>query len=117
MLKRCLGKKIFKFYFPNPKEGTNKADLKDGTGAQLKAVHVIGRTVELGSLDALRSAIRTEGSNLPKLPIADLIKYKPELVIGEYRKLTEEERCIFDQCLIIKPGSPQLEITIPKTRK
>lgn len=112
-----LRQKIFKFYFPNPKEGTNKVDLKDGTDAVLKAIHIIDRTIDPGSLDALRTAIFEEGSNLPRLPIADLIRYKPDLVLREYRKLTVEETLVFDQCLIIKPGSPQLEITIPKKKK
>jgi hypothetical protein len=112
-----LRQKIFKFYFPEPKEGTNKVDLKDGTGALLKAVHKIDRTIEQGSLDALRTAIHAESSNLPKLPISNLVRYKPELVLSAYRALTAEEQIIFDQCLIIKPGSPQLEITIPKERK
>jgi hypothetical protein len=110
-----LRAKIFGFYFPNPKEGTNKFELKDGTGAVLKAIHVINRSVEPGSLDALKAALHEEGS--PQLPIADLIRYKPELAVGEYRKLTAEEALFFDQCLIIKPGSPSLEITIPKKAK
>jgi hypothetical protein len=110
----ALRAKIFGFYFPNPKEGTNKFDLKDGTGAVLKATHVINRSVEPGSLDALKAAMHQDGSNLPKLCLDELIRYKPELAVSEYRKLTAEEALVFDQCLIIKPGSPSLEITIPK---
>ena len=109
--------KIFKHYFPAPKEGTNKVPLNDGTGAELKGQHVINRSVDIGSLDALKAGIAAEGSNLPKLNLDDLIKWKPEVVISKYRELTEEERLTFDQCLIIKPGSPQLEIAIPKRAK
>lgn len=106
--------RIFKFFFKAPKEGTNKVDLNDGTGAQLKADHTINRSVDIGSLDALKAAQLVEGYNGPKLNFDNLIKWKPEVSITEYRKLTEEERHLFDQCLIIKPGSPQLEISIPK---
>jgi hypothetical protein len=106
--------KIFHYFFPNPKEGTNKHKLKDGTGAELKATHVINRSVDIGSLTALKAAIAEESSNLPKLPIDELIKWEPKLVKKEYNELTEEEKHVFDQCLVIKDGSPSLEIVIPK---
>ena len=112
-----LRSKIFKGYFPVPEEGTNKAPLNDGTGAEIKATHVINRSVDIGSLDALKSLVVAPGSNLPRFKFDELIKWKPELSISEYRKLTEEERHAFDQCLVIKPGSPQLEISIPKRAK
>jgi hypothetical protein len=109
--------RIFKFFFKNPKEGTNKVPLNDGTGAELKADHTINRKVEIGSLDALKEQQRAEGYNGPKLNFDELIKWTPEVSITAYRQLTDEERNFFDQCLIIKPGSPQLEISIPKRAK
>ena len=36
--------------------------------------------------------------------------------IKEYRELTAEQTQLFDQCLIVKPGSPALEIVLPKKR-
>ena len=80
----------------------------------LKAVRVVDRKVDEGELDAYKVASREEGSNLPKLQWSKLIRYKPELVKGEYNKLTAEERQACDQVLIIKDGSPQLKIEIPK---
>lgn len=114
-----LRSKIFKHYFPAPTEGTNKFELNDGTGAVLKATHVINRSIDPGALDALKAAQHeaAPGSNVPKLPLDELVRYKPELAVSEYRKLTDEERIFFDQCLIIKPGSPQMEISIPKKAK
>lgn len=109
--------RIFKHYFPTPTEGTNTYDLKDGTGALLKATHVINRDVDKGELDALRSAISAEGSNLPALPLDSLIKWEPKLSITEYRKLSDADRAIFDRCLIVKLGSPQVKIEIPKKVK
>lgn len=114
--------RIFKHYFPTPKEGTNNVPLNDGTGAVLKGQHVINRSVDQGALDALRksvqeaAALREQGGqpNIPLINVDKLVKWKPEVAITEYRQLTEEERHFFDQCLVIKPGSPQLEITIPK---
>lgn len=109
-----LRSRIFKAYFPVPVEGTNTAPINDGTGAVVKATHVLNRAIDQGSLDALRTALTAEGSNLPKVPLEKLIKWTPEVITKAYRELTEEERLCFDQCLIIKPGSPQVEITIPK---
>jgi hypothetical protein len=111
-----LRSRIFKHYFPNPTEGSkdNKVPLNDGTGAILQADHVINRTVDEQQLEALREAMFAEGSNLPKLDLPKLIRWKPELVKSEYTKLSEDERHTLDQALIIKPGSPQMEIKIPK---
>jgi hypothetical protein len=112
-----LRSRIFKFYFPTPTEGSkdNKVPLNDGTGAILQADHVINRTVDEQQLEALKEAMFAEGSNLPQFDLTKLIKWKPELAKTEYNKLTTEEKQIFDRCLVVKPGSPQLDIKIPKT--
>jgi hypothetical protein len=111
-----LRRRIFEHFFPNPKEGSaeNKYPLNDGTGAVLQADHKINRTVLEAELDALKAAVKEDGANLPKLPFNKLIKYKPELAKSEYNKLTEEERQVFDRCLDIKPGMPEVKVVIPK---
>lgn len=101
-----LRKKIFGSAFPDPKEGTNSYDLPDGY--VLKGQHVLNRDIDIGALDALKPKLREEGMNPD-----NLVKYKPELKKAEYNKLTEEQKKLFDQCLIIKPGSPSLEIVLP----
>lgn len=109
-----LRNRIFKFFFKTPTEGTNSHPLKDGTGAVLKAVHGIARKIDESELEALRDAMATEGSNLPEFGLTKLIKWKPELSISEYRKLSDEDKQIFDRVLIVKPESPQVDIVIPK---
>jgi hypothetical protein len=108
--------RIFKFFFPTPTEGSkyNKVPLNDGTGAVLSADYVINRTVDQAQLDALREEMFAEGSNLPQLALDQLIKWKPELSITAYRALTDEERNVIDCCLVVRPGSPQMEVKIPK---
>jgi hypothetical protein len=108
---------IFKNKFPNPVEGTNTVALDDGTSAVIKATHVINRNVDIGSLDALRAAQQQEGYNGPKVNLDEVIRWKPELSVTAYKALTAEEQMFVDQALIVKPGSPQLEITIPKRAK
>jgi hypothetical protein len=116
-----LRRRLFDHYFPTPVEGSahnkvplNTIDPNDTTGAVLQADHKINRTVLEPELDAYKAALKEEGSNLPKLPINRLIKYKPELSKSEYNKLTEEERAACDTFLNIKPGSPELKVVIPK---
>lgn len=112
--------RIAKFFFPTPDEGTNTHPLKDGTGANLKMVHTIDRKVDEGELEALREAL-AKAEDDPKdnlhgleLDFTKLVVWKPELKIAEYRKLTEAQRQVFDRILVVKPGMPQLDITIPK---
>jgi hypothetical protein len=111
-----LRRRLADHFFKDPKEGSaeNKYPLNDGTGAILQMDHKINRTVLEPELDAYKAAVKEEGSNLPKLPLNKLVKYKPELVKSEYNKLTAEERAACDTFLNIKPGMPDLKVVIPK---
>jgi hypothetical protein len=121
-----LRARIYRHYFKDPKEGTNSVDIDDGTGAVLKAQRVIDRKVDVGAFDALRKTQNEQWGDerisgavpgVPLLKLDELVKWKPEVSITEYRKLTDNERAYFEQCLIIKDGSPQLEVVIPKRAK
>lgn len=107
---QLLRQKIFKGMFHDPKEGTNSVDLADGF--VLKGKRVINRTVD----DA---AFKASVEELAKNGIAtdQIVKYKPELVTSEYRKLTAEQINLFDTVLIVKDGMPGLEIVKPKRAK
>jgi hypothetical protein len=105
---------IFAGLFPSPEEGTNSHPLNDGTGAVLKAVHTINRAVQIDLLQELAKSQSLPDHNLPKLELEKLVKWKPEVAIKEYRTLTDEQRNLFDQVLVIKPGMPGLDIVIPK---
>ena len=107
---QLLRQKIFKGMFHDPKEGANSVDLADGF--VLKGKRVINRTVD----DA---AFKASVEELAKNGIAtdQIVKYKPELVTSEYRKLTAEQINLFDTVLIVKDGMPGLEIVKPKRAK
>lgn len=103
--------KIFKGLFPNPVEGTNSVPL--GTeGWEVKAKYPINRKIDVALLTAMAPQLREAG-----IVLQDVIRTTPELVIGEYRKLTEAQHKLFDQAMDIKPGSPALEIVLPKRAK
>ncbi len=109
----ALRKRIYSAYFVGAKEGTNKHQLANDY--ILKAVRVVDRKVEIGTLQALA----VDGGQLQQHGINanELIEWKPELKIAEYRKLTPEQVRVFDQALIIKDGSPQMEIVLPASAK
>lgn len=102
-----LRKKIFATYFKDPKEGTNTAPLN--AGWVLKATHKINRKVLIAELTTLTPELQAAG-----IVVEDVIKSKPELSVSAYKALDDAKRALFDRCLEIKPGSPALEIVLPK---
>lgn len=101
-----LRRKIFAFFFRDPREGTNKVPLSDGY--VLKGDSVVNRALDPGQYEAMREQLKAAG--VPD----DIVVLKPEMVLREYRTLTDEQRALFDQCLIIKPGMPGLDVVQPK---
>lgn len=117
-----MRQRIFKAFFPAPKEGTNTVVLPDTY--QLKGVHVINRKILEEGMQALcyRPQISEGVFGLSKLEEAGvspqaIIKWKPELAISVYRELTEEQRHLVDQMLLIDAGSPQLKIEPPAKKR
>lgn len=105
-----LRKRLFGNYFPAPREGTNNLTLPDG--AVLKGDHKISRDIDQALLQVNGPALVEEG-----IPVGKLVQWQPSLVMKEYRELEEKQRLRFDICLTIKPGSPTLQIAIPKVKK
>ena len=106
----ALRNRIFKSKFPTPVEGTNRSGL--GQGYDLKAVHVVNRSVDEPALGILMPQFHEA-----KIPVDALIRFKPELVKSEYSNLTAEQKKLFDQALTIKNGTPQLDVVKATTRK
>lgn len=115
----ALRKALAQHYFPNADEGTNtRTDVMPNQWL-FKMMRKINRSVD----EALLRIFSTpqEGKNQTPLEqqeidVTKVIKWKPELVISEYRKLTDEQRKFFDQVLTIKDGTPALEVTPPSAR-
>lgn len=105
-----LRTKIFQGLFVEPKEGTNSMNLPDSY--VLKAKHNITRELDPGAFAANRDRFVAAG-----IYPDTMVQYKPSLVLSAYRELTSEQAMLFDECLIIKPGSPSLEIVLPAKAK
>lgn len=105
-----LRKRIFRHHFPDPKEGTNTFILPDKY--QLKGVHKIDRQIDVPALTTLRPMFEEKG-----LKVDNLLKVELSLKVKEYKAMTEEEKKLFDQALIVKSGAPDLKIEPPKGGK
>ena len=102
-----LRKQVFEAAFEDPKEGTNTLKLPDGWA--LKAQHVVNRSVDAASFKSLTLKLEEMGVDTEKL-----VKFKPELSKSAYNKLTDEQLLLMNECVIARPGTPQLSITQPK---
>lgn len=102
-----LRKKICSAKFTQPREGTNNLPIENGY--VMKMVHVVNRKLDIGQFELFRDTFESQ-----KIPVNDIIENKPQLVVAQYKALTEEQRRLFDNCLTITDGSPQLSIVMPK---
>ena len=105
-----LRKEVFNLFFPTPKEGTDKVEL--GEGWLLKGTYKLDRKIDEAALPTVQKELREIDIN-PDL----LVNWEPKLKTAIYKELTEPQRRIFDQALVIKPGSPTVELVPPKKKK
>lgn len=115
-------RRIFGDFFPTPVEGTNTHILENEW--QLKGIRNITRDVDSGALTVFMQPMEIDGVRQNfnifeqhNINTAKVFRYKPELVLGEYRDLTDEQKQIVDQVLTIKDGMPGLEVKPPSNRK
>lgn len=104
---QALRVRIFGACFENPVEGTNNFPLP--AGYVLKFTHKINRIVDASVLQSVREELETLKVNMD-----DVIKFKPELAVGTYKKLTPEAKLVMDKAVTSKPGTPSYEIVLPK---
>ena len=105
-----LRKRIFGACFENPVEGANNFALP--AGYTLKFTHKINRTVDASVLPIIREELAEHKVNMD-----DVIRLKPELSVGTYKKLSPEARLVMDKAVTSKPGTPSYEIVAPKAKK
>lgn len=104
-----LRRSIFEKCFTSPKEGTNKIPLQGGW--QLEANVPYTRTVDKAVFMAIQQQLIQNGIK-PDV----LVEMKPSLNLALYRKLSDEHKLMFNQCLTTKQGSPSFKIIEPKKK-
>ena len=97
-------KRMSTFYFPTPREGTNRLDL--GGGYDLKLDYSYTRNVDEAALDSAKAA------DFRKLKIDkdELFPLKPTLNLKAYRGLSDAQRAFVDELIETKESTPQLHI-------
>ena len=101
-LEITLRKEVVAEFFKSPTEGTNSVELAGKR--QLKYDHKFSRTIDEAALSAVQD----------KMSIDKLVKFKPSLALKEYKALSPDLKLIFDEAVIMKPGSPSIEIVEAK---
>lgn len=104
-----LRKKVVAMFFPNPKEGTNNAELAQGW--KLKYAHQLDYKLDEAAIPAIREQLAAASFSPDKV-----FAYSPKLILAEYRLLGDNIKPIVDAALTIKPKSPTLELVPPKPK-
>lgn len=105
-----LRKRLFDYYFPQPKEGVNKYELPEGY--VLTGTYVLTRSVDKGSLSAITDKLQELD-----VVVDELIEKKPTLKLSVFRKLNDEQTNLIEEALITKPGSPTMIISLKAGKK
>ena len=94
-----LRKKIASYLLKGKGEGTHKFDFGD---FEVKAVKKMNYSLD----DDLLSTLWEDMSNEER----EAVKFKPSLVIREYKQIEPESRETLDLCVVVKPGMPTISI-------
>lgn len=109
-----------RFAFSKDKlDGTERIELRNGYVAKaVKSVRYafVSRNKGETAEEALKAAIDALVESGPEgvFVARRLIKFTPELVVGEYKKLPTRLREIMERVIEIREGTPTLEIIPPK---
>lgn len=114
----ALRKVLFAHFFPKAEEGVNNYDLPEVNGVpyELKGTRKIDRKIDEAMLKKMTEVSKTDAGEVPSeldqlgVPVESLVRWKPELNVGAYKKLSDNVRKVIDKMLIIKDGSPSMEI-------
>lgn len=119
MRERALRAEVVAELFPAPTIGTNNLDL--GNGYTLKFVKGVNYSLDKGDVDPNTGLCNTDRAldNMRSTGndgafVADrLVKWKPELSISEYKKLSDTHKKIIDKVITTSDASPELTIVVP----
>ena len=97
---------LSRFYFRNPPEGTQKLDL--GGGYDLVFQNTFTYKVDEVELEN----ITAKEFKALKIPVDELIEYKPALNMKAYRALSAEQQKLVDRFIECKQDAPKLDVVL-----
>lgn len=98
-------------FFKEQKEGTNDCQLGNGYVLKLKQNYIRSFVDNLSVEEML--------AKLSALGFEDgekYVKFKPSLVLTEYRKLEGDRKIAFDTMLVVKQSLPSIELVTPQKK-
>lgn len=98
-------------FFKEQKEGTNDCELGNGYILKLKQNYIRSFVDNLSVKETL--------AKLSALGFEDgekYVKFKPSLVLTEYRKLEGDRKIAFDTMLVVKQSLPSIELVTPQKK-
>lgn len=102
--RKALRDRITAETFPELDEGVNRVTAP---GLEIVATHTIKRDIDEA---VFRSPKFAQSLRTARISADELVRFKAELQLRAYRKLTAQQMRLFDNCLVIKPGYTKLEI-------
>ena len=102
----ALRKEMFNYFFPKPKQGTNKADLGDG-------YELVGKYNLDYEMDYDKFCDLCKKDDAP-MTFEEVVDYEPKFVLKRFKELDSDGQKFVTEALTIKPAAPSMEI-IQKT--
>ncbi len=106
-----LRHKVIAACFGELPQGTTNCELE--RGYKLKAVvKPYAKAPDVATLKTALEALAAAGE-VGAMLVERLVRWAPEISIGELKKLTPEHRAIIGEAIIITTGTPSLELKAP----
>lgn len=93
---------------PNVSEGTESQDLETGEKLKIRKTLLYCFTDKTAAKDLEAAFKNTDAKG--EFLAERLIRWSPEVVVGEYRKLPEQYKAIADVYITSKPGMPEVKV-------
>jgi len=90
---------IVSHYFPDSPIGTSKAE---DDSFEIKAKFGLNYRVDKNAFEAMAALLSADE--------LDCVRWKPELDLKKYKSLDDSERQNLDECIIVTPSAPTVEI-------
>lgn len=100
---------IFGLAFPKPEEGSKYNKLELGDGYVLQGDYKINRTIDVAALDEVKKKMDPVAFNRA-------FRYVPDLIKSGFKDLSDDQKQIASIAIVAKPGTPALEIVLPKKK-
>lgn len=105
----ALRKELFDYFFPKPKQGTNKSEISGG-------YELVGKYSLDYKMDYDKFCDLCKEENKFNMTFEEVVDYEPKFVLKKFKELNKAEQEFVEQALTIKPAAPSMEIQKKKVK-